>query len=157
MDGKYDILDLGILRELRDDSKQSYRKLAAKLKIHPNTLMERIKRLEHNKLITHYRIEIDYRKLGFDIHAVIMIRTHKKRSLDLWELEGVAKIPQVQLLYAVTGNYDAVAVVRVRTREELVEVLRKVQDVPAVIRTTTFTVLRSFKRADEFNPLDVMV
>ena len=157
MEGRYDQLDLAILKELRNDAKHSYRVLATKLKIHPNTLMQRIKRLEKEKVIFRYIADIDYRKLGFDMHAIVMIRTHKKRSLDMWELQSIAKIPNVQILYAITGTSDAIAVIRVRDRDELLQVLRKIQDTPVVIRTTTHVVLRSFKQVHEFNPLEIMI
>ena len=156
MRGTYDQLDLEILKELRNDGKQSYRILANKLKIHPNTLMQRIKRLEQDKVIRGYTADIDYRKLGFDMHAIVMIRTHKNRSIDLWELQSIAKIPHVQILYAITGNHDAIAVLRVKDRDELISVLRKIQEVKAVLRTTTHVVLKSFKQTHEFNPLEAI-
>lgn len=151
------MLDLAILKELRRDAKQSYRELASKLKIHPNTLMQRIKRLEQEKVLLNYTVDIDYRKIGYDLHAVVMIRTRKAKAPSMWELDSIAKIPNVQMLHATAGGYDAVAVVRVRDRDELVEVLRQIQQAPAVQRTNTLVVLSSFKQLHEFNPLDSLV
>ena len=151
------MLDLAILKELRRDAKQSYRELASKLKIHPNTLMQRIKRLEQEKVILNYTVDIDFRKVGYDLHAIVMIRTRKAKAPSMWELDSIAKIPTVQMLHATTGSYDAIAVLRVKDRNELVQVLRQIQQSPAVMRTNTMIVLSSFKQLHEFNPLETMV
>lgn len=155
--GGYDRLDLAILKELRLNSKQSCRELSRTLKVHPNTLMQRIKRLEREKVITGYSANIDYRKVGYDLHAIVMVRASKKKSPTLWELASIAKIPAVQMFYATTGLYDGLAVVRVKDRDELVGVLQEIQKNPCVLRTNTFMVLSSFKQLHEFNPLEAMV
>ncbi len=150
---KYDDLDLSILRELRENSKQSVRELANLLGAHPNTVIQRIKRLENNEVIKKYTVEIDYRKIGYDIHALVMIKTKKGKMSDSWELQTVTRIPQIQSLYALTGNYDALAIVRVKERDELVKILRKIQENKVIARTNTYIMLTGYKSPDEFNPL----
>ncbi len=149
-----DVVDIAILRELKTDCKQSYRDLAHKLNIHPNTLMQRIKKLEKEHVINGYYADIDYRKIGYDYHGVSMLRTKKSRVTEnMWEFEDIKKIPQVEAIYALTGPYDAIAIIRVKNREEMVEVLKKMQQNQMIAKTNTQIILRTFKNPSEYNPL----
>ena len=67
MKTKVDAVDLMILRELRTDCKRPMRELAHKLRMHPNTLLQRIKRLEKSKIVRKYHADIDYKSLGYDM------------------------------------------------------------------------------------------
>ena len=149
----YDATDLEILREIRKDCKRPVRELAKKLKIHPNTLLQRIKKLEKEKTIIKYMAEIDYHKLGYDLHAIIMGKVRKGRAGDPEQLSDLSAIPEVQSLYAVTGNYDIIVLVRVKNRDQLVEVIRRIGENPIVMKTTTHIILYSYKHPYEFNPI----
>lgn len=153
MKEEFDDTDLAILRELRDDCKQPVREMAKKLGIHPNTILQRIKKLEKEKIIVKYSAEVDFRKLGYDLHAVIMGEVRKGRAGDQAQLADLAKMPEVQYLYAVTGAYDIIASVRVKNRDELVKVLGRIGENPIVERTMTHIILYSYKHPYEFNPL----
>ncbi len=153
MTEKLDDTDLMILRELRENCKRPVRELAKELRIHPNTLIQRIKKLEKQKVIIRYTAEVDFRKLGYDLHAIIMGEVRKGRAGDQEQLNEITKMPQVQYLYAVTGAYDIIASVRVRNRDELVSVLGKIGEHPIIEKTMTHVVLFSYKHPYEFNPL----
>ena len=153
MKGEYDNTDLAILKELRDNCKQSIKELGRKLGVHPNTILQRIKKLEKDKTIIKYSAEVDYRKLGYELHAVIMGEVRKGRAGDQTQLADLSKMPQMQYLYAVTGAYDIIASVRVKNRDELVEVMRKIGENPIVERTMTHIILYSYKHPYEFNPI----
>lgn len=150
---KADVLDLAILRELREDGKQSIRKLAQKVGSHPNTLMQRIKRLEKEEVIKKHSIDIDFRKLGLDMHAVVLIKVKKGIIGEDNQLKDITNLPQIQALYAVTGNYDLLALLRAKDRDEMSEVLRKMQKNPIIIKTNSTLVLHTYKQPYQFNPL----
>jgi Lrp/AsnC family leucine-responsive transcriptional regulator len=153
MKQEYDDTDLAILRELRNDCKQPVREMAKKLGIHPNTILQRIKKLERENIILKYTAEVDFRKLGYELHAIIMGECKKGRAGDQEQLADLAKMPEMQYLYAVTGAYDVIASVRVKDREQLVEVLGKIGAHPIIVRTMTHIILYSYKHPYEFNPL----
>lgn len=153
MKNKVDSIDLMILRELRNDCKRPVRELAQILHMHPNTLLQRIKRLEKSKIIRRYYADIDYKALGYDMHAIVMIKIRKSGLEDENLLKGVAQIPEVQSLYAVTGSADCVAVIKAKSRDDLVRVLTRIQSEKAVLRTISYLVLVTYKESYEFNPL----
>lgn len=157
MKGKIDTVDLMILRELRNDCKRPMRELAQKLRMHPNTLLQRIKRLEKSKVIQKYHAEVDYKTLGYDMHSIVMIRIKKSGLEDENLLRDVAKLPEVQALYAVTGGADVIAIVKSKNRDDLLRVLRTIQSESSVLRTTSYLVLLTYKESYEFNPLTAIV
>jgi Lrp/AsnC family leucine-responsive transcriptional regulator len=157
MKNKVDAIDLLILRELRDDCKRPMRELAQKLRMHPNTLLQRIKRLEKSKIVRKYHADIDYKALGYDMHAIVMIRIRKSGLEDEKLLKEVAALPEIQSLYAVTGGADCIAIVKAKSRDDLVRVLQTIQMQNAVLRTTSYLVLVTYKESFEFNPLSNIV
>jgi DNA-binding Lrp family transcriptional regulator len=150
---KIDEIDLMILRELRDDCKRPVRELAKKLNIHPNTLLQRIKKLEKSGVLIKYIAEIDYSKLGFDLHAIVSIKLDKIARSKWPTIEELRDIKDISALYAVTGQYDITAIVKTKNRETLTNVLAELNKKPYVIETNTMLVLFPFKHAYEFNPL----
>jgi len=153
MEEKIDQTDFNILRELRNDCKQPLKELAQKLKIHPNTLMQRIKRLENLKIIRSYQADIDYEKLGYDMHAIAMIKIRRRGLEKKTLLKHVLGIPEVEGLYAVTGIADCMAVVKAKGRDDLLRVLKEIQTDEDVLRTTTYLVLDTYKDGRKFNPI----
>ena len=149
---KLDNIDRAILAELVDDSKFSVKKLADRLKVHPNTILQRAKRLENNRVVLRHTAIIDYSKLGYDLEALIFINVKMDTDWDT-KLTGIARLPQVVLYLGLMGEYDAMALVRVKDRDELSEVLRKIETTGAVVKSTTYTVLYRRKQPYEFNPL----
>lgn len=153
MKSKVDAVDLMILRELRNDCKRPMRELATKLRMHPNTLLQRIKRLEKSKVIRKYHADVDYKSLGYDMHAVVMIKIKKSGLEDETLLKDVSALPEVVALYAVTGVSDCIAIVKAKNRDDLVRILKAVQSQVSVLRTTSYLILVTYKEAFEFNPL----
>ena len=63
--------------------------------------------------------------------------------------EVIAQIPQVSEVYSVTGEFDLVAMVRVRAHEELADVIPGNQNrVAGVIHTETHNAFRTYSRHD---------
>jgi len=63
--------------------------------------------------------------------------------------EAIAQIPAVTEVYSVTGEFDLVAIVRVRAHEELADVIPgAVNKVPGVTHTETHIAFRAYSRHD---------
>ena len=148
-----DVVDVAILRELKNNCKQSYRTLASKLGIHPNTLMQRIKKLEKEKFIRAYHADIDFEKIGYDLFAFVTIKLRMGISWERELITTLVNIPQIQGLFPVAGAPDAIALVYAKDKGELADVLRKIQKTDVVIKTTTYIALDIYKRVYDFNPL----
>lgn len=153
MKSKIDTVDLMILKELRNDCKRPMRELAQALRMHPNTLLQRIKRLEKAGIIRKYHADIDYKALGYDMHAMVMIKIRKSGLEDDALLGPVRHLPEVVALYATSGAADVIAMVKAKNRDDLVRILRFIQNQKTVLRTTSYMVLITYKESYQFNPL----
>ncbi len=153
MTKELDATDITILRELRDNCKRPVRELAKELRVHPNTLLQRIKRLEKAGVILKYQAELDYGKLGFDLHAVIQIKVSKDARSKWPILDELRSIKDIASLYAVTGTCDLVAIVKTKNRDTLTSMLEELNKKPYIVETNSMLVLYTFKHAYEFNPL----
>ena len=80
-------------------------------------------------------------------HAVVLIRAHREalRSLggELADIEGVAEA------YSVTGDWDFVAILRLRDPEGLADVVTgQIAGLSGVERTQTMVAFEAFSRHD---------
>lgn len=153
MKDKLDATDIMILSELRQNCKRPVRELAKELRIHPNTLLQRIKKLEKREIIRSYQANINYRDVGYDLQAIVLIKIMRRGLEDPDLLKDVAKIPEVEALYATTGTSDVIAIVRAENKDKLVGVLKEIQKHEKVARTTSHLILVTYKYPHEFNPL----
>jgi DNA-binding Lrp family transcriptional regulator len=63
--------------------------------------------------------------------------------------EVIAQLPGVSEVYSTTGDFDLVAIVRVRAHDELAEVIPGgLNKVPGVISTQTHIAFRAYSRHD---------
>ncbi len=152
---KIDETDLTILSILRENSDLPIREMAKKVGVHPNTLLQRIKRFEKNGILIKKTAEIDYSKLGYDLMAIIMIRCRKGRAGDMEQLKDMIKIKEFESVYATTGTYDLIVTCRVENRDQLLDIIKKVGTNPIVTRTITNLVLFTYKQPYEYNPFKV--
>lgn len=81
------------------------------------------------------------------VTAIVLIRTEVQRIPEV--AAEVAQIPQVSEVYSVTGEFDLVAMVRVRTHDELADVIPGgLNKVPGVTHTETHVAFRTYSRHD---------
>ncbi|MFH1394323.1 MAG: Lrp/AsnC family transcriptional regulator [Candidatus Micrarchaeota archaeon] len=150
-----DDIDRRIIAELMDNARRPAKELAQIVGIHPNTLLQRIKRLEREELIRKYTIIPDYDKLGYEMFAIIGIKTE---TVPGWEgklKRQVGRHPEIVSFLLVSGDYDAIAIVRCRNKKHMADLLRELQNNEAVGKSITFIVLDSIKASEEYNPFRV--
>lgn len=138
-----DNLDLEILRELARNGKVGIRELARKLKKPPSTILNRIRKLEEKSVIRGYTALINYRALGFQVVAIIML------SVEGAYLEEVEKLmaskPNVKAVYDITGEFDVALVAVFKTIEELDKFVKTLLKNPRVKRSVTSIAFRVVK------------
>ncbi|MEK0352713.1 MAG: Lrp/AsnC family transcriptional regulator, partial [Nitrosopumilus sp.] len=72
---KIDDRDIKILTHLLTDARQSASQLAHRLDISTVTVITRLKKLEENKIIRGYSARLNHELLGYEITAIIEIKT----------------------------------------------------------------------------------
>lgn len=81
------------------------------------------------------------------ITAIVLVKTDVARIPQT--AEAIAEIPEVSEVYSVTGDFDLVAMVRVREHDRLNDVITgTLNRVPGVTHTQTHIAFRAYSRHD---------
>jgi DNA-binding Lrp family transcriptional regulator len=81
------------------------------------------------------------------VTAIVMITAEVDQIPEVAEV--IAQIPGVSEVYSTTGDFDLVAIVRVRAHDALAEVIPGgLNKVPGVIATQTHIAFRTYSRHD---------
>ncbi|MGA1820077.1 MAG: Lrp/AsnC family transcriptional regulator [Thermoplasmatota archaeon] len=135
--------DLEILTHLQKNGRDSYREIAKTLGLAPATVMKRVKELEGSGMIKGYTVELDYDKMGFDIHVIVDVRVAKGK---LQQIEKkIARDPNVMMVFDNTGPFDATVLARFRNRGGLDRFIKRLQTYDFVERTETKLILNTIK------------
>ena len=140
--------DLEIIRELRKNSRRSFRELSRAIGISPAALINRIKKLENDDIILGYDAKINFYKLGYDFMGLIQVNINKGALLSVQE--KIAVMPGVVAVYDITGEYDSMAIVFCKSRSEMSSLIKKINKITEVRKTNTSIILNVVKRMDDF-------
>ena len=81
------------------------------------------------------------------VTAIVLIKAEIQRIPEVAEV--IAQLPAVSEVYSVTGDFDMVAIVRVRDHDELADVIPGgLNRVPGVTATQTHIAFRTYSRHD---------
>lgn len=129
-----DKIDLHILKILQENARITNIQLSEEIGLSPAPTLERVKKLEKQKLIKGYYTQLDNEALGIGISAIIQITlTRQVENAIVTFKKEIAKIPEIIECYQVTGNADYVLIVMlkdIRAFEELISArLSKMEEI----------------------------
>ncbi len=136
-----DDLDRKLLRALSKNVRISISQLARVLGVSRSTAQSRLKRLETNGMIIGYRIEYGEKFNRNLIKAQVQIQVDQK--LTRRALSEIDKIGEVRALYAVSGDYDLIAVLAAESTEKLSATLDGLANLEGVERTNSLVILET--------------
>ena len=113
-----DDTDRKILAQLIENSKMQSKELSRKLRIHPNTLLQRLKKLEKSKVIKRYSAVVDFTKIDPRLQCLIFLDINMKKGWEK-ELQPLSKLPEVEAFILISGTHDAVVIARVKNERQL--------------------------------------
>lgn len=136
-----DAKDWQILERLQEDARTGYAELGRHVGLSAPATAERVKRLEDAGVIRGYRAEIDARRLGYAIEAMIRLRCDGGACSRIGAL--LADIPEVLDCRRLAGEDSASLRVVAMSVSHLQSVLDRILKVHASIGTTTLVVLQT--------------
>lgn len=75
--------------------------------------------------------------------AFVMIQAERRRMQDV--ARRLAEIPGVEEVYSVTGEWDIIAVLRLKDYDGLAEIVTgRMVEIPGIVRTNTHLAFRAF-------------
>ena len=81
------------------------------------------------------------------ITAIVQIRC--SRDLIPQTAEAIAGIPGIAEVYSVSGDYDLMAILKVRNYDDIASVVTEhMVKIPGIVRTNTISAFRVYSRSD---------
>ena len=141
-----DRTDQAILALLRENARRTFGDIGERVGLSAPAVKRRIDRLEAAGIILGYTTRLDHAKLGRPLEAFIELRFSGNARVDA--IAGVGDgIPEVEAVFTVAGDPDALAWIRVRDVDELKRVIDRLRSSGAVVGTKTHMVLGTSTRS----------
>jgi DNA-binding Lrp family transcriptional regulator len=122
---EHDKLDLDILRLLSKNARMPLIEIAEKLKTPERTVAFRIKKLEKNKIIQGYRVNINLEKIGYEYYKVNMILNDFENYDKLFDFAN--NHPNIIYFDRTLSDLDFEIDVEVKNRQELLKLLAEIK------------------------------
>jgi len=145
MDNKYEIdkLDRDIISLLQKDARMAYLEIARKLLVSGGTIHQRVDRMKEMGIITGSQIQVDYKKLGYDVSVLIGIHLKNAKDCDI-VIQNLKMFKEVTGAFYTTGNYALIINVTTKTIQDYHSFLiEKLQAVKQIQSTESFICLDS--------------
>ena len=132
--------DFALLDALQQNASQRLEDLARLVKLAPSSVHERLRRLERERVIRRWTVDVDAAALGLDVVAFVGIRATRPCS-EL--LESMKKIPSIEECHSVAGDLSMILKVRVANTAALLSLSEHLRQVPGIEQTETTIVLKT--------------
>lgn len=100
-----DQIDRELLTLLLDDGRATYQELGRAVRLSPNTVADRVRRLRASGVLTGFHAQLDLTALGRNLTLVTDVRL--REGVDRGEFErGLVDLPQITSAARMTGEYD---------------------------------------------------
>ncbi len=137
--------DEKLLAILRTNARASISDLARALNLSRSTVQSRMLKLEETGVIKGYSVDYGDAYLSQMVSAHVSIKVKQKlttkTNLELKQIDAISQ------LYAISGEFDLIAVVQAQNLEKLSNLLDDIGNLDGVERTTSSVILETkFKR-----------
>ncbi|CAM1355113.1 MULTISPECIES: Lrp/AsnC family transcriptional regulator [Tenacibaculum] len=131
-----DKIDLKIINILKENSRISFADLGREISLSPSSIRERVKNLEDNEVIKKYSIDINNKKLGYDLEAFILLKVFPGKLKNM--LSIISSFEEVKEVHRITGNQNIHLKIVVKDQQHLQSLLDNLMEYGD---TTTFLIL----------------
>lgn len=133
--------DKSLINALKENARLSVSDLARKLSLSRSTIQNRLARLESTGVISGYSVKLSETYLQNRVSAHVSIKVKQKLTTQTnVELKRFTAITQ---LYAISGEYDLIAIVEESSLEQLSHTLDLIGNLDGVERTTSSVILET--------------
>ena len=139
-----DEIDKKIINILKINARESASNIAESINLSIPATSDRIKKLEDSKIIKGYYAEVDSRKIGLNLSALITIISESSSNYGKI-IKFANQSDEIVECYATTGRGSHILIIETENTESLEKLLRKIQSWPNVIRTETQIILSNNK------------
>jgi len=134
-----DDLDRHLLALLQANARESAANLARKLKIARTTVVARIARLEREGIVAGYGVRLGQRPEQAAVRAFCGLSVNAKSGSAV--IRALERLPEVEEVWAVSGQFDYMVLLRCDTPEQLDKLLDQLGQIDGINQTQTSIVL----------------
>ena len=132
--------DLRIIEMLTDNARSSLREIAAEVNLSPSSIRNRMARLVDIGVIKKYTLELDHRKLGYEVEVVVLITSNPGESDSIYR--KLSKYDKISRVLRTSGSASFMCMVRVRDIPQLAQfITRELEKLEGVERIETMFIL----------------
>ena len=132
--------DKQIIKLLKDDARAGYGDIGSRIGLSEGAVRKRIKTLTDAGVIRKFTVNVG---LAEGAQAITLLETNP--SYPTVEVSRtIMKMPNVETIYEVTGEYDIVAVISAMSVTEVNDAIEKIRRVEGIMKTNTMIVLKNW-------------
>lgn len=137
---KIDENDRKIIEILSKNARISLREIKKKVDLSPSSIRNRMERLVSLGVIKRYTLDVDYRKLGYDIQVLALISS-KPTECDAL-CDTLSKYNEINEVHRTSGPVNFICMIRVKDINELNKFITgKLEKLSGIERIETMFVL----------------
>jgi len=135
--------DFELIKLLMKNSRTPYVKLGELLGVSETAIRKRIRKLEEDGVIRRYTIEVDPKKLGFKVNALIGLDTVSERFIAV--IEELKAMEEVLSLYSASGDHMILLECWFKDSDELTRFVKRLESIRGVTRVCPAIILEKLK------------
>jgi Lrp/AsnC family transcriptional regulator for asnA, asnC and gidA len=139
-----DDTDMGIIEMLEEDSRQSFKDIAKKLKVSEATIRKRVIALRRDGVIKRFTIKVDNARLGLNTVAIVGVDVDPTRMLDVAQM--LCGLREAKCVATASGDHMIMLEVWTRDGRELTKLISgKIETIEGVKRICPALILEKLK------------
>ncbi|MHA1168717.1 MAG: Lrp/AsnC family transcriptional regulator [Candidatus Hodarchaeales archaeon] len=135
--------DEELLRMLAKNSKAKLKELGVKFNVTEVAISKRVKKLEENGTIRRFTIDIDPKKLGYEITAFIGLDAEPEKNIAVQE--KLKEMKEVRSLYITSIDHDFLTECWFKSNDDYTKFVRKLENINGVTRVCPATIYQKIK------------
>lgn len=139
-----DKMDYKILKSLKSNARNKASDISKEIHLSVSAVLERIRKMEKNKVIKDYTIIVDQKKIGNDMTALMEVSLEHPRFYDSFTT-AIKNNNNIVSCYYLTGDFDFMLKIFCKSSDQLEKIHREIKSLEGVSATKTHLVLKSVK------------
>ena len=139
-----DNIDYKILKILQKNARETASNISKEIHLSVSAVIERIRKLEENKIIKEYTIIVDEKRTGNAMTALMEVSLSNPKYFDGFA-NAIKEMDTIVSCYYQTGEFDLLLKISCESPDELEQIHREIMSLEGVSDTRTHVVLKNVK------------
>lgn len=132
-----------LIKILMENARMPYVEIAKMFGVSETTIRKRIAKLEEDKVILKYTIEVDPRKLGYRIVAIVGVDTEPEAYISV--ISELKAMQEIKKLYTSSGDHMIMFEAWLPDSDSFSDFIRKVESIKGVKKVCPAIILERIK------------